>query len=210
MITDMCETAAQNPDGADVAVAVLVATLGEQEIKDGDMRSTTQDYLKVLTIFNEMVYDPSVADVLRRTPGLKPALERLKDFREGDQGDTTDENIRMLATEVEKHVFQASGQGARATPSMEIIALCPRGHLLSWLDGQGFWHIHRRECVFCNRNLPKSAQRYNCRTCNYYDVCVSCIRWGAPPQRPQSNPSASRTSLDTATMISPRLHGSTF
>merc|ERR1712217_554286 len=105
-VTDICEAAAQNPAGADVAIAVMTATLGEQELKSGDTRDITQDYLKVLTIFNEMLYDDNVADVLRGTSGLQSALERLKVFGIGTGG-PTEENIRMLAHEVLRRIFQA-------------------------------------------------------------------------------------------------------
>lgn len=187
-VTDICEAAARNPEGADVAMAILVATLGQQELKAGDTRSITQDYVKVLTIFNEMLYNNQLVEVLRRTLGLKPALERLRDFREGRMGDTSDENIRMLATEVEKRVFEEGGRSWRPTPRTDIIAFCPSGHLISWKDGLGLFHVHARRCALCEKDLPRTAERYNCRTCNYYDVCVSCVRWGAPRQTQSIEP----------------------
>lgn len=194
-ITDICEAAAHNAASADVALAVLVATLGEQKFKPGDERSITLDYLKVLTIFNEMLHDDQVADVLRRAPGLKPALERLREFHSGDQGDTTDENIRMLATEVERCVFQATGRAQRPTARTEIIAFCPRGHLLIWVDGIRF-HIRQRECACCHKVLNRTTQRYVCQRCTCYNVCVSCTRWGAPVQSQTFIPATSSATLE--------------
>lgn len=179
-VTDICEAASRNPAGAEVALAVLVATLGKQELKAGDTRSITQDYIKVLTIVNELLYDSQLVEILRRTPGLKPAVERLRDFREGQHGDTNDENIRMLATEIEKGVFHATGKAGQPTPHMDIIAFCPEGHVIAWKEGQSVFHVHARMCASCKCSLPRTAERYNCRTCYYYDVCVSCMRWGAP------------------------------
>lgn len=182
-ITDICESAAQNPSGADMAIAVLVSTLGNQVAKDGDTRSITQDYYKVLTIFNEMLYEERLVEVLQRTPGLAPALERLTNFREGDWGDSVDENIRLLANEIRKRVFEANGRSKKPTPRMEIIEFCPKGHLLVWKEKQSIFHIHARQCALCEQPLSNTSDRYNCRICRYYDICISCIRWG-PPQQP--------------------------
>lgn len=178
-VTEICVAAAEYPAGTDVATAVLVATLGEQKLKPGDARSTTLDYLKVLTIFNEMVYNHQISEVLRSTPGLKPALERFKAFRGGDQGDVTDTLIRMLATEIDKHVFHGTGKAGKASDRTEIIALCSRGHLLVWQERLRGIHIHARSCALCEKALPKKVERYNCPTCIYYNCCVSCARWGS-------------------------------
>lgn len=179
-ITDICEAAAANPDGADVALTVLVATLGEQQIKPGDTRNITQDYLKVLTIFNEMLYDNALAEVLRSTAGLQSALERLRGWRVGDLGDSADENIRMLATEVERRVFEGTGKAGKPNARTEIIEFCPKGHLLTWSDGLSRFHIHQRKCACCQIVMTRLVQRYACRTCYYYDVCIPCVRWGRP------------------------------
>jgi len=182
-LTDICEAAARSPGNADLALAVLAATLGEQELKPGDTRNVTQDYLKVLTIFNEMVYDDQVTEVLRHTPGLQLALDRLRRFRTGEFGSETDENIRMLATEVEKAVFQVfNGGGLRAgapMSRMEISAKCRSGHPLEWKGGQSIFHIHKRCCAACRREISKDMERYTCRVCVHYDVCAACFRRGA-------------------------------
>mmetsp|Transcript_29437 Transcript_29437/g.80501 ORF Transcript_29437/g.80501 Transcript_29437/m.80501 type:complete len:369 (-) Transcript_29437:30-1136(-) len=187
-ITDICEAAARSPASADVAMSVLVATLGEQVLKPGDSRSIAQDYLKVLTIFNEMLYDSQVVEIMRRTPGLKPALERLQGFHQQGEDAATDENIRMLAHEVGRRVFSATGRAGRATPRTEIIAFCPERHLLVWLPELRGIHIHARHCAACQRNLPRMVERYTCQTCYYYNLCVSCVRWGAPRRTEREEP----------------------
>jgi hypothetical protein len=106
-VTDICEAASRDPAGADAAASVLVATLGEQDTKAGDSRNIAQDYLKVLTILHEMVYDNRLVELLKAMPGLKPALERLRHFREGSRGDPNYEVIRMLANETRKSIFSA-------------------------------------------------------------------------------------------------------
>lgn len=178
-LTDICEAAAGRPSDVDEAAGILVATLGQQSLKPGDIRNVTQDYLKVLTILNEMVHNKQVTAVLRCTPGLQSALERLRRFRKGDMGDSADENIRMLATEVDKAVFQSTGRAGRPSARSDITAFCVEGHLLRWKNGQGFFHVHTRSCAVCHTELPRNMERYNCRVCIYYDVCVACLRRGS-------------------------------
>jgi len=169
-VTEICETAAQNPDTAAAAIAVLVATLGEQEMKAGDIRNITQDYLKVLTIIHEMLYDDQVTSILRHSQGLEAALERLRGFREGDRGDSTDENIRMLANEIDTKVFR--GGSCREEAGRRVS--CPKGHLLRWKDGQSIFHVHVRSCALCKSHLHRLTGRYNCQACRYYDICAAC------------------------------------
>lgn len=190
LITEICDVAAQSPAEADVGISVLVATLGEQKVKAGDARNITQDYYKVLTIINEMLYDDDLVQILRRTPGLTPALERLKAFSDGDIGEPVDENIRILANEIEKTVYQDNRKAARPTPRMEIILFCSVGHVLSWRSSVQLFHIHKRHCALCSSRLTSSEERYNCRACRYYDVCISCARWGAPRKTERSSTGA--------------------
>lgn len=174
-ITSICEAAAKNPSGASMATALLVAALAEQELKPGDIRNITQDYLKVLTIINEMLYESELVAVLRSTPGLKPALDQLRVFRQGNMGDATDENIRMLANEVEKAVFQSP---VKPCDLEDVIAFCPRGHPLRYKPGQSMFHVHYRHCAMCGVNILRTMARFNCRECNLYDVCIDCIERG--------------------------------
>mmetsp|Transcript_73761 Transcript_73761/g.208226 ORF Transcript_73761/g.208226 Transcript_73761/m.208226 type:complete len:328 (-) Transcript_73761:70-1053(-) len=197
-ITEICDSAAQNPAGADVAIAVLVSTLGEQVAKDGDTRNITQDYYKVLTIFNEMLYDGELVEVLRCTPGLLPALDRLCNFRESDWGGSVDENIRLLSNEVRKKVFEDGRRSKKPSARMEIIEFCPKGHLLTWKERQSLFHLHSRECALCHRSLANETERYGCPRCKYYNVCISCIRWGRPQQPPEARGVGRDSSLGAA------------
>lgn len=198
-VTDICELAARHPDTADMSMAVLVATLGDQKVKTGDSRNISQDYVKVLTIFNEMLYEDRLVDVLRRTTGLQPALERLRQYRQGNLGSANDENIRMLSNEIEKRVFfgAPAGSAGRPTPRTEIIAFCPQGHLLVWQGGQGRFHLFSRYCALCNKHLHRTVERYRCHSCRYYVVCVSCVRWGAPPPTGTSTPAPQPSQIDS-------------
>lgn len=173
----ICEAAAQQPTDAELAAGLLVATLGDQALKPGDMRNVTQDYLKVLTIFYEMVNDQQVVAVLQRTPGLQDALGRLRAFRAGDMGDSADENIRMLANEVDRAVF-SSGRSYKPSGRTEITGFCPNRHLLKWKAGQSVFHVVYASCAMCQREMPRTTERYACRICNY-QVCVACLRRGA-------------------------------
>jgi len=105
VITNMCETVASDLAGTSACFSVLVAALEEQKLKLGDTRNVIQDYLKVLTIVNEMLYDRCIVALLREEPRLRANLQRLRRFSEGSMGSATDENIRILATEIEKVVF---------------------------------------------------------------------------------------------------------
>lgn len=107
-LSNIYDAAAWDPSHAQLAMHVLVATLTTGPSRHGDMRSPTQDYYKVLTILNEVMYEADVRDILQKTPGLRDALERLKRFSNGGMGKVVDENIRMLANEVSKGVFRCN------------------------------------------------------------------------------------------------------
>eukprot|EP00927_Polykrikos_kofoidii_P054573 TRINITY_DN48983_c0_g1_i1.p1 TRINITY_DN48983_c0_g1~~TRINITY_DN48983_c0_g1_i1.p1 ORF type:complete len:325 (-),score=27.21 TRINITY_DN48983_c0_g1_i1:210-1184(-) len=176
-LTEICDAMAADPAGADVVAAVLVATLGHQALKPGDTRNITKDYLKVLTMINEMVYHDDVVKLLRHTPGLTLALERLKTFTEGDMGDVANDNIRMLATEIEKTVFQAARREDWKPARLDTRAFCSRGHPMKWRDGPGFLRRKPRHCAMCFISLPRTVERYSCRKCKY-DVCIDCVQRG--------------------------------
>eukprot|EP00927_Polykrikos_kofoidii_P069326 TRINITY_DN64759_c0_g1_i1.p1 TRINITY_DN64759_c0_g1~~TRINITY_DN64759_c0_g1_i1.p1 ORF type:complete len:270 (+),score=28.18 TRINITY_DN64759_c0_g1_i1:40-810(+) len=173
-LTDICDAMAANPATADMAASVLVATLTEEALKPGDIRNVTRDYLKVLTMINEMVFDAQVAQVVRQTEGLRLALDRLKQFKEGDMGVTTNDNIRMLACEIEKRVFEDRTEPLQAPP--EERGVCRFGHPLEFKNGIGIFHVHARTCGVCRKDLRRTTARYNCATCYYYDVCTDCIQ----------------------------------
>jgi len=178
-LTDICEVAFEQPAETEGAIGVLVATLGDQSLKPGDMRNITQDYLKVLTIINEMMYDNRVVNILLRAPGLQLALHRLRDYRDGGTGDPTDENIRMLANEIEKAVFCISGRPKQPLPQLEKTAFCPHGHPLCWKGSLTGFHLHSRSCYVCQKTLSRDMERYSCPVCRRHDVCMPCIMRGA-------------------------------
>merc|ERR1712039_935144 len=91
----------------------------------------------------------------------------------------------MLANEVLRRIFQVDARTRGPTARAEIISFCPHGHLLTWQAKQNMFSIHSRECALCKRSLLRHEERYTCTVCHYYNVCVSCMRWGAP-QRPRS------------------------
>ena len=90
---------------------VLAAALGEQV---GDTRNTTQHYLKVLIILHEMLKfkEEQIVEVQRAAPGLRPAVERLRNFRA--VGDANHARIQLLASEVERRAFPRSREAVGA------------------------------------------------------------------------------------------------
>jgi len=114
LIIRICDLAVGNLDDMHDAVSLLVATLSEQTLKDSDQRKIAQDYLKALTLLNEMVYDDNVTEFLRQMPEWRDTLGRLMLFRDGELGRDADVCIRMLASELLKKT-PAIGAVAEAT-----------------------------------------------------------------------------------------------
>lgn len=102
-ITEICERAAAEPCELEGAVWFLVGAL-----RDGyaDLRKK----LKALTISNEMMYDEAAVAIFRASPGLPEALERLRGTKNTGLGAAVDDNIRMLATEVDRICFSEGGR----------------------------------------------------------------------------------------------------
>eukprot|EP00747_Dinoflagellata_sp_TGD_P033291 gnl/TRDRNA2_/TRDRNA2_136528_c0_seq1.p1 gnl/TRDRNA2_/TRDRNA2_136528_c0~~gnl/TRDRNA2_/TRDRNA2_136528_c0_seq1.p1 ORF type:complete len:539 (+),score=111.24 gnl/TRDRNA2_/TRDRNA2_136528_c0_seq1:92-1708(+) len=97
-ITEICERVTEKPNEAESAVRLLVQALR-------DSFAPMRKKLKALTISNEMMYDQFAVAVFIATDGLREALAVLRDTRNTELGDYVDENIRMLAAEIEKNCF---------------------------------------------------------------------------------------------------------
>eukprot|EP00927_Polykrikos_kofoidii_P085817 TRINITY_DN9423_c1_g1_i2.p1 TRINITY_DN9423_c1_g1~~TRINITY_DN9423_c1_g1_i2.p1 ORF type:complete len:540 (-),score=136.34 TRINITY_DN9423_c1_g1_i2:134-1678(-) len=98
-ITEICERVADKPPEAADAISMLAATLS-------DVHAPIRKKLKALTIANEMMYDESARLTFRCVDGLHEGLVVLRGIRGTDLGSAMDENIRMLATEVDRAVFE--------------------------------------------------------------------------------------------------------
>lgn len=82
----------------------------------GALHDRYADYrkkLKALTISNEMVYDELAIHFFRASPGLPEALAKLRGSKNTGLGAPIDENIRMLATEMDKTLFSEGAQAVR-------------------------------------------------------------------------------------------------
>eukprot|EP00929_Paragymnodinium_shiwhaense_P010530 TRINITY_DN115268_c0_g1_i1.p1 TRINITY_DN115268_c0_g1~~TRINITY_DN115268_c0_g1_i1.p1 ORF type:complete len:175 (+),score=34.73 TRINITY_DN115268_c0_g1_i1:67-591(+) len=122
-ITEICDRVAAEPNEAPEAVGLLVSTLR-------DVYAPTRKKLKSLTISNEMMYCDFARSTFRSAEGLREALAKLRTLRDSELGAATDENIRMLATEVEKSCFEGlapTQDGRRARISQFANSL--RGNL---------------------------------------------------------------------------------
>ncbi|CAK8997489.1 unnamed protein product [Durusdinium trenchii] len=103
-ITEICERLEMQPGELKGAVAVLKEALK-------DPRQPLRVKLKALTIANEMLYNPRAVQELALAEGLREALETLRQTRGGELGPAMDENVRMLATEVEARCFEKPKDG---------------------------------------------------------------------------------------------------
>jgi len=97
-ITELCERIEAEPDEAREAVAVIVVMLQTPRVP-------WRSRLQALTIAHEMMYDERTVAEFRSVPAFREALGALREARDTGLGDTTDENIRMLATEIDKICF---------------------------------------------------------------------------------------------------------
>lgn len=105
-ITEICERLEAVPSETKKAVSVLMAALRDP---NGPLRVK----LKALTIANEMMYNPGVVEAFRATKGASEVLSVLRTTRSDELGPATAENVRMLATEVDRVCF---GAGAPLKP----------------------------------------------------------------------------------------------
>ncbi|CAE7255800.1 unnamed protein product [Symbiodinium natans] len=101
-ITEICELLAAKPQEAPEAVKLLVSALRD---KDAPVRKK----LKALTITNEMLYDERAVLCFREAPSLPAALATLRVLQDSGLSEYVDENIRMLATEIDKVCFSEAG-----------------------------------------------------------------------------------------------------
>jgi len=106
-ITEICERVAAEPPEAAEAVGLLVYALR-------DNYAPYRKKLKALTISNEMMYDELARSTFRTVDGLQEVLGVLRSVRNSGLGSAMDDNIRMLATEIEKNCFSEGGAPQRS------------------------------------------------------------------------------------------------
>lgn len=100
-ITEICERIAAEPPEGLQAVQLLVAAMR-------DVNAPFRKKLKALTISNELLYDDKAVACFRTFAGFQQALMALRVVQNTGLTAYVDENIRMLATEVEKVCFGGS------------------------------------------------------------------------------------------------------
>lgn len=98
IVTDICERVLAEPSEAAGAVEFLVNTLCDQQ-------AHFRRKLKAITIAHELMYDEHASEQFRRTRGAEAALRELKVVRNTGLGESSDEHIRMFATEMERTCF---------------------------------------------------------------------------------------------------------
>lgn len=118
-LTEICERAEKQPAELNQAVIDLVRTLRDQHYP---MRKK----LKALTIVNEMCYDERAVGMLSQAQRFQEDLQKLRNVYNSDLGTQGDENVRMLATEIEKNCFfggqPAQGGGSRQARAQRLMA----------------------------------------------------------------------------------------
>mmetsp|Transcript_69673 Transcript_69673/g.167239 ORF Transcript_69673/g.167239 Transcript_69673/m.167239 type:complete len:185 (-) Transcript_69673:29-583(-) len=107
-ITEICERIQAAPAEVEDTVRVLAYCLS-------DVHSPFRTKLKALTISNEMMYDDRAVAAFRMVNGFQDNLGVLRAARDTGLGTATDENIRMLATEIDRVCF--AGGAARSRTS---------------------------------------------------------------------------------------------
>eukprot|EP00930_Biecheleria_cincta_P058335 TRINITY_DN44176_c0_g1_i1.p1 TRINITY_DN44176_c0_g1~~TRINITY_DN44176_c0_g1_i1.p1 ORF type:complete len:490 (-),score=83.25 TRINITY_DN44176_c0_g1_i1:55-1524(-) len=100
-ITEICERIAAEPPEGQQAVQLLVAAM-----RDGN--APFRKKLKALTISNELMYDDRAVACFRSFTGFQQALVALRAVQNTGLSAYVDENIRMLASEVDKVCFGGS------------------------------------------------------------------------------------------------------
>mmetsp|Transcript_56437 Transcript_56437/g.132373 ORF Transcript_56437/g.132373 Transcript_56437/m.132373 type:complete len:189 (-) Transcript_56437:33-599(-) len=107
-ITEICERIQSAPAEVEDAVRVLVYCIN-------DMHAPFKTKLKALTISNEMMYDERAVAAFHTVAGFQECLATLRGARDTGLGSATDENIRMLATEIDRVCFGGGIARSRAS-----------------------------------------------------------------------------------------------
>lgn len=108
-ITAICERTAANPAELQDTVQSLAASLRDRY---ADSKKT----LKALTIVNEMMYDEHAVAIFRCQANLQDALTNLRATKDTGLGSAVHDNIRMLATEIERTCFSEGGPSRPRQP----------------------------------------------------------------------------------------------
>jgi len=124
-ITEICERVEAYPQEATGTVKLLVAALR-------DPRASPHAKLKALTILNEMMYNDHVVAVVCSIEGSREALMELRRMRNAGGGEVIEENIRMLATEIEKRCNSSVPVKQRSSTGSQFTAAGREG--LDWLN----------------------------------------------------------------------------
>jgi len=123
-VTEICERLEMEPGELDETVHILVATLGGKQ--DAHLRMK----LRALTISNELMYSTHAVEAFRKVHGLQEALQGLRGVHDTELGEVTDQNVRMLATEIDRVCFGQSSSCVTTIPTSTS-----SNELLGWQGG---------------------------------------------------------------------------
>jgi len=112
LITEICDRLENAPGEVAETVRSLVFAFG-----DADPRVQ----LRALTISNELMYSPDAVKAFCRVSALRDSLKILRSIRGTQLGEVSDENMRMLANEVER-VCVGAQQLATSSGSMSSVS----------------------------------------------------------------------------------------
>eukprot|EP00927_Polykrikos_kofoidii_P038999 TRINITY_DN33444_c0_g1_i1.p1 TRINITY_DN33444_c0_g1~~TRINITY_DN33444_c0_g1_i1.p1 ORF type:complete len:677 (+),score=119.03 TRINITY_DN33444_c0_g1_i1:91-2031(+) len=109
-ITEICARLEAVPSEVSSVVEILSTALRDRE-------RPLRQILQALTIAHELMYSKEATHAFRREPGLSEALGVLREVRDSSLGAPFDENIRMLATEVDRACFDHLPERRRSSVS---------------------------------------------------------------------------------------------
>jgi len=99
VVTDICECACGDVFEMMALVHLLALSLHEKYDRD------LSKQLKVVTIMNELLFDPFARQLMIETPGLVISLEKLRKHSLSSSVGLAQEAVLILASEILKHLL---------------------------------------------------------------------------------------------------------
>jgi len=171
LVTEICERLENEPSEIPTSVRALIVAMNH---------TNPRVQLRALTITHELMYSAQAIKAFRRDSEFRESIRRLRATRGTDLGAVSDENMRMLATEIERACFserRPSNQtsGTASAPASSIFSGGLTGHVIpsnpvsqhssGHQDGSvsssftGFWKRTQKALATTKQNAEKAFER---------------------------------------------------
>jgi len=204
-ITRICDRLEEEPAELPGVVHLLAGKLC-------DKQANQSERLKVLTIANEMLYSSQVIAAFREVNGLRESLVSLRQLHDSGADPVADENIRMLANEVERNCFAGvNGEKKKQRPKRPHFSFSGAAAKLDRAASRAFQHTERtleRTASSVSSAMEKAEKKLERAASQMFEEAERAF--GIPPSSPPASrgypaSSSSRASISTGASAQPPL-----